>query len=284
MVGLPVALLEHSRRARRTYGNRWQYLLVDEYQDTNSGQAKLARYLSGAQSNLCVVGDDDQSIYRFRGADVRHIRHFAADFPGTVVIRLEENFRSHAEIIGLANAVISQAENRYDKRLIPSLGRYLPATWKMVDTEEEETAFITAAIHRLTGEDADVRLHDIAVLTRVERDVESIALALHERGIPSHRGRREGDDAGVVLMTLHQAKGLEFPVVFLPALEDETIPHYHALREGGEAIDEERRLLYVGITRAKRQLFLSSAWSRHQHERQPSRFLADVEGGFLVRH
>lgn len=85
-------------------------------------------------------------------------------------------------------------------------------------------------------------------------------------------------------MTLHQAKGLEFPVVFLPAVEEDTLPHHYALCDGEEAIEEERRLLYVGITRAKRQLFLSSAWSRNRHDRQPSRFLTGIEGGhFLVK-
>ena len=86
-------------------------------------------------------------------------------------------------------------------------------------------------------------------------------------------------------MTIHQAKGLEFPVVFLPALEDETIPHCYALQEGADAIDEERRLLYVANTRAMTRLFLSSCGFQNRHDRRPTRFLSHLRGeGFLVRH
>jgi superfamily I DNA/RNA helicase len=86
-------------------------------------------------------------------------------------------------------------------------------------------------------------------------------------------------------MTIHQSKGPEFPVVFLPAMEDDSLPHYYALQEGQDAIEEERRLLYVAITRAKTQLFLSSCGSRNRHDRRPSRFLLGLEGqGFLVKH
>src|SRR5690606_4194270 len=104
---LPVRLLEQDEVARRALWKRWHHVMIDEYQDTNSVQFHLARLLAGTRRNLCVVGDDDQSIYAFRGADVGNILEFERHFPGTKVVTLEENYRSTARILGAANAIIA---------------------------------------------------------------------------------------------------------------------------------------------------------------------------------
>jgi DNA helicase-2/ATP-dependent DNA helicase PcrA len=126
MVLQPLRLLEAQDRLRRLYGRRWQFLLIDEYQDTNAGQYRLAQCLAGEGHTICAVGDDDQSIYGFRGADVVRILHFAEDFPGAQVIRLEVNYRSSSEIVRLGHAVMAQARTRYPKRFVPALGPSVP--------------------------------------------------------------------------------------------------------------------------------------------------------------
>jgi DNA helicase-2/ATP-dependent DNA helicase PcrA len=107
---LPVALLREHAEVREALGRRWHYVMIDEYQDTNGAQFEIARQLAGARQNLCVVGDDDQSIYAWRGADLRNILDFERHFPGAQVIALEENYRSTQRILDAANAVI--AHNR----------------------------------------------------------------------------------------------------------------------------------------------------------------------------
>jgi DNA helicase II / ATP-dependent DNA helicase PcrA len=283
MVLMPLKLLEAHERVRRAYERRWHFILIDEYQDTSAGQYRLATLLAGERKNICAVGDDDQSIYRFRGADVERILRFEEDFPGARVIRLEVNYRSSAEIVRLGSAVIEQAEKRYEKRLAPALGSSGPVIWSRVAGEAEEARLIAGevgALHAGSG----IGFRDMAVLVRVERHGSGVIKALRRERIPAQRGQGSGEDGGVSVMTIHQSKGLEFLVVFLIAVEDETLPHYHAIREGREAVEEERRLLYVAITRAKARLFLSSCESRDRHERRPSRFLSEINGkGFLVR-
>jgi superfamily I DNA/RNA helicase len=114
---LPVALLRDHAEARERLWKRWHYLMVDEYQDTNSAQLELARLLAGTRQNLCVVGDDDQSIYAWRGADLRNILHFERHFPGARVVILEENYRSTQRILDAANAVIANNTARTPKRM-----------------------------------------------------------------------------------------------------------------------------------------------------------------------
>lgn len=114
---LPTQLLEQDEDARRALWKRWHYVMIDEYQDTNGVQLDLARLLAGSRRNLCVVGDDDQSIYGFRGAQVGNILEFERHFSGARVIRLEQNYRSTKRILGAANAVIAANTARHDKKL-----------------------------------------------------------------------------------------------------------------------------------------------------------------------
>ena len=110
-------LFEQNPEVLRQYQDRFRFILVDEYQDTNTAQFRLVSLLAGERKNLCVVGDDDQSIYRFRGANIRNILNFEKVYPGTKVIRLEQNYRSTQNILDAANVVIAHNRGRKEKRL-----------------------------------------------------------------------------------------------------------------------------------------------------------------------
>jgi len=270
LILFPLKLLRDHARVRNYYLRRFRYILIDEYQDTNRGQYLLTRDLVGEERNVCVVGDDDQSIYRFRGAEVGNLLNFQTDYSGTKIVTLEQNYRCTESIVRLANAVIAKAKKRYPKRLISNIGPGQPVRWKAVAHGEAETKFIIEEIRRLA--EVGVSYADIAILHRVQSEIRKLEAELKKQSIPYGRSA-----SGVLAMTLHQAKGLEFPVVFLPAVEDGMLPHFRALQEGVEAVEEERRLFYVGITRAKRQLIITSAASRAGHGREPSRFLREVK-------
>ncbi len=147
LIQLPVLLLEQDEEARKRWSGRYDHLLIDEYQDTNSAQFRLARALVGEQQNLCVVGDDDQSIYRFRGAEVEKILSFRKDFPAAHVVTLERNYRSVGSILEAAHAVISRNPNRHPKKLISQRGPGSPIPFLICDGEMEEASEVVRSIH-----------------------------------------------------------------------------------------------------------------------------------------
>jgi len=269
MIRWPLEMLEGDERIRDAYHRRWSHLLVDEYQDTNDEQQHLLRALLGPEQNLCVVGDDDQSIYGFRGANVERILGFQDAFAGSVKIALEENYRSCNAVVALANSVIACAPRRYDKQLRASAQIPGWVCCKTTDDERAEAEWVASRIVRLYHS-RQVRFADMAILVRARAVAVNVIEELFRRGVPM------GTVDGVTVMTLHEAKGLEFRVVFLLAVEEESLPHHFALEEGPNAIDEERRLLYVGITRAREALYLMRAMKRSERERQPSRFVEMV--------
>ncbi len=336
-----VRLFEEDARAAATFRAQYLAFTVDEYQDVNLLQQTLLDLWLGDRDDLCVVGDDYQSIYAFTGAGPEHLLAVPRRFPHATVVRLEENYRSTPQVLALAN------------RLVPRLGgaeKVLRATRadgpepavsafaspadearaiveriRAAESPLEEIAILCRTNARLT--DFEEALHDARVpfqgsslldrdaarrlVRRLERSGEDAAGAVRaaalEAGwleeLPEKLGERElvrqtdlsrlvtlaaafdgdgaafvaelrrrfdpgGDGArGVNLLTLHRAKGLEFDTVFLPRLEEKELPSRQA-RTPAE-IDEERRLLYVGMTRAKRVLWLSWAGKR-------SRFLAEL--------
>ena len=426
------------------YQQKFRYILVDEYQDTNRVQYEIILRLAGAHRNLCVVGDDDQSIYQFRGADIRNILEFERDWPDATVIKLEENYRSTGNILEAAYHVVRNNTGRKEKRLWTGKGKGEPVVVQPAADEHQEARFIAAEIRSLSSkyeqfavlyrtnaqsralEDALVReniayqmvggvrfwerreVKDILAYLRVlDNPADDISLLriinvprrgignttvsrlqalaaeknnpifqilpqaaaaglgtaalkkvdkfyhllenlakmraylgvdelteqvmvqsgyideLQAEGTEEAHSRAENlrefitvaqeymqstaepnltdfltqqalitdldtldeeDQPRVILMTLHAAKGLEFPVVFMAGMEEGLFPHVRSL-ETADGVEEERRLCYVGITRAKERLYLTYAHRRNifgtTMQNLPSRFLGEIPASVL---
>jgi ATP-dependent DNA helicase UvrD/PcrA len=432
----PLEIFEKEPEAARRWSGFCRYLLVDEYQDTNHSQYLFIRSLAGAHGNVCCVGDEDQSIYRFRGADINNILCFERDFAGTRIIKLEQNYRSTKIILEAASSVVGNNTNRigktlwtdnpdgesidlycaaddleeasfvanridsapgrperaavlyrtnaqsrlleealsrrgipysifggvrfYDRREIKDVLAYLklvvnPAdevAWKRVfnvpprelgkgaaDVLDEiasrehlpfpvaaaralETSALTARseralksflalldelrasaremdagsfvaslleriryrehLERTSPDDLPSRLENleelVAAVGEHSGSVEGLQEFLERAALISEVENRQGA-GGVSLMTLHCAKGLEFPVVFLIGMEENLFPHARSLESAGD-VEEERRLCYVGMTRARERLILTRAVCRRVFGRrefnEPSRFLEEI--------
>ena len=427
------SLLEKNKMVRKKWQEKFQHILIDEYQDTNAVQYKLIKLLVGPERNICVVGDDWQSIYSWRGADFTNILNFERDFPGAKVIKLEQNYRSTGNILAASQKIINQNKTRTDKTLFTEAGDGSPITIEGVQDETSEANYVARTILRLQKERAmsfsdfavlyrtnaqssafekafialkipykiiggmrfydrkevkDVLAilklvmnpHDVVSFERIvknvlsgvgqtsaekvlaylsqhpEVDLEEIGAVIAEIGLTAkarmavlnvvnflkeihqqelppvevvekavrhfgfaellNAGTPEGDermqnlevlasnasvydtmeefleDAALLssadeasehdtatLMTLHAAKGLEFPVVFVVGLEEGLFPSSRS--EGDdERLEEERRLAYVGMTRAMQDLFLTFAGSRYsfsgRNYNMPSRFLLEL--------
>lgn len=427
------------------YQKKFQYIHVDEYQDTNRAQYMLCRMLADSHHRICVVGDSDQSIYRWRGADISNILNFEEDYPEARTILLEQNYRSTATILNAANEVIGQNTGRKPKKLWTDKGEGAKIKVYRADSEHDEGYFVTSEISKNVNQGKSYQDHAILYrtnaqsrvieeiliksdipyqivggikfydrkeikdmlaylrllsnpdddisLTRIinvpkrsigDTTVAKLAAAATERGVSIFRVLEFVDDLGfagrtrnalvefydmisalhqmveylsvteltekilemsqyrvdlqrentlesrsrlenideflsvtmefeknnedkslvafltdlaliadidsmndseedrsdaVVLMTMHSAKGLEFPVVFIIGMEEGVFPHSRAFQDN-EELEEERRLAYVGITRAEQQLFLSCAQMRTLFGRTtanpPSRFLDEI--------
>jgi len=442
---LPVRLLAENPPELEKYRRKFKYVLVDEYQDTNRAQYQFIKLLAGGHGNVCVVGDDDQSIYGWRGADIRNILDFNKDFPEAHVVRLEENYRSTPEVLDLANVVISANKGRMGKTLRPTHRSGERVTAARCLDERDEADFIVEELVARRAQSSRLTLRDFAILYRTNAQSRAIEEALRKRALPYRivgavrfydrreirdlmsylklvanpaddeafrraiavpkRGlgeatieqlstvareagipmlaaavrpdliaalrpaartalgefaaliarfresareaavdellrdivegvrydeylRAEGpesadridnvrelitgaaetvaDEEGevgltpldhflqkamlvseldklgpdadaVTLMTLHNAKGLEFPVVFISGLEDGLFPLAKAYDDPA-LMEEERRLFYVGITRAERKLYLTHAEER----RRNGEFMPSKASSFLV--
>ncbi|HMK50564.1 MAG TPA: UvrD-helicase domain-containing protein [Thermodesulfovibrionales bacterium] len=427
LIMLTAKLFEKNPKLLERYQEKFSYILVDEFQDTNYAQYHLMKILASGHKKICVVGDDDQSIYRFRGANVNNILNFAKDFPGAKVIKLEQNYRSTQHILQVSGAVIEKNPVRKEKQLWTDKGAGDKVHFCWLNTYEDEAKYIAKAIkeYYLKGM---YTYRDFAVFFRVGLQSRVIEDALRDQGLPyrvigsisfyqrkeikdiiaylrlflNHgdnvsfrrvinspqrgigaatiakieneakkrsqplfdalkstlRGDHyapavkeklsefvkiiEGFGAGkhksaadllksiyemsgyageleeerqknieelissaenkeikdfvdrislishvdqdcsgdcVTLMTLHNAKGLEFPVVFITGLEEGVLPYCKALNHEDE-IAEERRLFYVGMTRAREVLWLTGAKKRKLYskvqEQEPCRFLKDI--------
>jgi DNA helicase-2/ATP-dependent DNA helicase PcrA len=346
LLELTVQMFEQNGDARETFRAQYRAFTVDEYQDVNLLQQTLLDFWLGDRDDLCVVGDDYQSIYSFTGAGPEHLLAVPARFPQALVVRLEENYRSTPQVLALANKLVPNLGGA-EKTLRPTLADGEEPVVRPYPSPEDEGDAIVAEIRRL-GEP----LEEIAILARTNARLTDFEELLHEAGIPfqgssllerdaarriTRRLERSTEDAagavraaaldsgwlerlpdklgdremvrqtdlarivqlasefdgdaasfvadlrrrfdsggdgrrGVNLLTLHRAKGLEFEAVFIPRLQEKELPSKQA-RTPAE-IAEERRLLYVGMTRAKRVLWLT--WSGKR-----SRFLSElgVTGG-----
>ena len=449
-----VKLFEKHADVLEEYRRRFQYIMVDEYQDTNLIQYRFIKLLAEKHGNVCVVGDDDQCIYEWRGADIRNILEFEKDFPGAKVIKLEQNYRSTGNIINAAHSVISRNKARKDKKLWTDGSQGEKIEYYRASDDHEEARWTAAKIKELMRKDAGLKYSDFAVLYRtnvqsrrfeeqfsargvpfqvlsgqrfydrkeikdmmcymrlvsnpaddvslrriinepkrgigdksmeliektaskngwslmdsiasdavqdelsarakaavrklvetmrslsVQKDSTPVAdiydtllvqtdylPALEDQSSIEAEGRIENllefksviaekekeaaergealtlenfmeglalvsdidshdpDQDAVVLMTLHSAKGLEFPVVFMPGMESGIFPSYRTLDKGDD-LEEERRLCYVGMTRAKNRLFMTSAESRMLYGKTDftteSQFLKEIDRKYLT--
>jgi DNA helicase II / ATP-dependent DNA helicase PcrA len=175
-------LLENNPAVREELGNRYKYLLIDEYQDTNHAQYRIAKALASAHNNICATGDPDQSIYRWRGADIRNILDFERDWPNAVVVRLEENFRSAPCILEVADRLIANNQSRKEKRLIatrPPAGKVVIEPY---EDEVEEAIGVAENIRRLVDEGTS--LSNIAIFYRVNAQSRAIEEAFIRSKIP----------------------------------------------------------------------------------------------------
>jgi superfamily I DNA/RNA helicase len=270
---------------------RYSAVLVDEFQDTNPLQIKLLNQILGKDISLFAVGDDDQAIYAFRGADRRPTLSFPTFFPGAEIFKLQTNFRSTPAILKRANAVFVDKDPVYRKVLIsgkkngnygerPSIHRFIHqeslAGWIVRQRDD---------LSKKTG----IPWKDMAILFRINQSAEWMRNYLAQQGI--------SPDKAPQILTIHKSKGLEFPVVFLCDMEESVFPLYR-LRKARRIrtffdlftylfscrkkaadfdLDEERRLFYVAMTRAQHHLFLLYAQKKHLYGRyrklEPSRFL-----------
>lgn len=181
LIALTYRLLDENPELAKTTSQKYKYIMIDEYQDTNELQLKLLQKLCCSHTNLCVVGDDDQSIYGWRGAHIRNIMEFDQDFPGTTVFKLEENYRSREPILKVANSLIEHNRSRLGKKLIPTCGSGEDITVLNSYDENEESRKIATKIKKLL--DSGISANDIAILYRVNVLSRSIEDGLNRSGI-----------------------------------------------------------------------------------------------------
>lgn len=181
LIALTYKLLDENKELARATSEKYRYIMVDEYQDTNELQLKLLQKLCTVHNNLCVVGDDDQSIYGWRGAHIRNIIEFDQDFEGTAIFKLEENYRSKEPILKVANALIEHNRSRLGKKLIPTRGGGEDVTVLNSNDENEEARKIASKITKLL--DSGIKAENIAVLYRVNVLSRSIEEGLNRAGI-----------------------------------------------------------------------------------------------------
>lgn len=212
IIGLTVKLFNEDKEVLRYYQERFRYIMVDEYQDTNRAQFNLIRLLAGGHGNLCVVGDDDQSIYKFRGADINNILDFEKYFNNAKIIKLEQNYRSTQKILDVANEVIKNNAGRKDKRLWTSVKDGTKVIFNVYENGYEEARGIAEDIaHRHLHDRKDYS--DFAILYRTNAQSRSLEEKLIEKNIPyriyggiNFYARREIKDILAYLKTIDNAR------------------------------------------------------------------------------
>lgn len=248
------------------------HLLVDEFQDIDPGQYAFCRLLLGDSPNLTVVGDDDQAIYGFRGADPGCILRFLDDFPDGTLVKLEANYRSDQRILDLANRIFLDKDPRFRKTLrSPRAPEGKEPRVVRIDSRNGWEQMRCVARLARTANGTGVPWDRIAVLARSNRLCDTVRKGLARFGVP----------AETVVQTIHASKGLEYEVVFLVGLEEGLFPIADADRK------EEQRLFYVAVTRARERLFLMHAservWRGKKKPFKPSEFLRWHREGALDR-
>jgi len=262
LIWLAIRLLSEFDDAKQHVSNMWNEILIDEYQDINPSQYKLVRAILGGSKNLFAVGDDDQAIYGFRGADIGNILRFQKDFPNCKVLKLEWNYRSTSRILETANRIFKDKTLVFRKSLRPGANRpyalfkenRIPEIW-VSQTAEEEVLKLVYEIKFLRGE-YSMKWSDFALLSRYNRQCDYYKLALKECGIPVAEEDQDPDFDCVHIETIHSSKGLQYPVVFYCGLAEHLSPGKlpKKFKEKARQLSEEKRLFYVGVTRAEAHL------------------------------
>ena len=229
--------------------DKFRYIMVDEYQDTNNIQYKIVNKIAKKYGNICVVGDENQSIYGFRGADFTNILKFGDDFPNAQLIKLEKNYRSSEEIIEYINRISQNFELKYNKKVIGTERKVAKVIKISFKDEEKEGRYICEKIIEYSKK---IPYEEIAILFRNRYSIKVLEKLLLEYKIPYYK-KETDKKIGVALYSIHSSKGLEWEVVFIPVLLDGIFPS--GIDE--ETLEEEKRLYYVGCSRAKSYLHLS---------------------------
>ena len=234
-------------------------------------QYRIIKNLAKKHLNLRVVGDDDQGIYGWRGADIQNILNFERDYPNAKVISLEQNYRSTQRIIETSRALAEFNPERREKELFTRNSEGEKVKYLHCITDEQEASTIATFIHRAI-EQGSRSPNDFAVLYRTNPQANAFKKAFSDLGIRCRMVRDSSDRGtiGVSLMTIHKSKGLEFPNVFVAGICKDLLPNYYNRYE--KDWDEELRLLYVAMTRAKNWLCLSSYEKDDQFQRGRSPF------------
>ena len=264
-------LFSNVPRVKAKWQKKFDLIFVDEYQDTDPVQYRIIKALAEKRRNLRVVGDDDQGIYGFRGADIQNILNFEKDYPDAKVITLEQNYRSTQQIVNASRAIADFNPDRREKELFTTNAEGEKVKHLHCADHEEESVAITDFISRALRAGWDPC--DFAILCRTSRQTNVFQKTFNSSGILCHVVGESSNTRknAVSIMTIHKSKGLEFSNVFVVGVCKDLLPHYFA---NEKEWDEELRLLYVAMTRAKNWLCLSSYDSdESQHERGPSQFL-----------
>ncbi|MGL1902031.1 MAG: ATP-dependent helicase [Fibrobacterales bacterium] len=258
------------------YHTRYTHILIDEYQDVNMNQYLLSRQLIGNRETLFVVGDDDQAIYGFRGADVRNILAFKSDYPRARIIKLEHNYRSTYPIVTLANRIFSDKSLEFKKELLVGAKRDTllfnssrPVCRVDMPSGIAELMWIKARIEQIRDE-YGVSYSDCAILARLNSQVSYYREGLIYLNVPV-KASKEHEENAVVVQTVHASKGLQYPVVFYGGISNDLTPLENKGEEKESYDDEERRVFYVGVTRAESLLYLMHT-SRKVFNKKARRF------------
>ena len=346
LIHIPIEILELDAETRVKYQERFQHIMVDEYQDINPAQAHLLKLLTGTINTICAVGDPDQAIYGFRGAEIQNILNFQKDFPGAATLMLTENYRSTGSILLAADSVVRHNLKRMDRKFVAARDIGEAITVISVPDERAEAAVIIEEIEARMGGtshyqvthskkssvhfERTFRFSDFGIIFRTNIQAKSLEEAFSASGIPYQIiGRRNSlqaqetdelltylrslvhvDDKvessftdsqeakllgpsdffspkadAVTLMTLHMAKGLEFRVVFIAGCEKGLLPC--TIFKDNLDFEEERRLFYVGMTRAKDELFVLYSRQRYLYGQKqaiaPSPYLDELPERIIQR-
>ena len=273
-------LLRAREDIRAYWHRRFPFILVDEFQDISPLQYEIVNLLSKPENNLFVVGDDDQSIYAFRGARPDLMKRFLKDHRRATVFTLRMNYRCPPAVLEASQTVIRRNRRRFEKKQASSKAKTFRGT-VMVRAYPDPRSQYTEMAQRIRSLlDGGAAPGSIAVLVRNTIHLQLLLDVLDQNQVPvgpvaaSVRGKPKKKQNGIFVMTIHAAKGLEFDHVFLPDLNEGILPGSRA-RKPSE-IEEERRIFYVAMTRASHTLFLSYCETRRQRKTAPSRFLEDL--------